>query len=392
MSRAASPTAIGAFVVGAVILAAVAIVYFGSAKLGGPRLKFVCLFDESVEGLQVGSKVTFKGVPIGEVTKILIRFEDHREADAEDGSESRPTAGSLTSRLSASPIIPVVFEIDQSRVQSQFGLEIRDRQLSVHHENVEAGLRAKLKTSSLITGLLILDLDFYPNAALPADYAPTFDYDGVEHYIIPAEKSDLVALKEQFYTAIDRLSEVEFDQMGAKLNQLLETVESKIDAVDVENLNATIAEIRSAIERIDVKGPLESIEEAGAKIAEAAESLRAQLEAAELANVSTGLQETLKSTSSAMDNVASTLSDQSQTKEELNRALGKIADAAGEVEELAAFLSDQPSSIIWGRKDKPPRRAPGEAVDGSDEGGTADERPRVLSSRERFASPVRSRR
>src|SRR5260370_7809491 len=75
MARQPKKTVIGAFVVGAVALATVAITVFGSGKFFQKRFPFVMFFDGSITGLSVGSPCEFRGVRVGRVTKIAAGFD-----------------------------------------------------------------------------------------------------------------------------------------------------------------------------------------------------------------------------------------------------------------------------------------------------------------------------
>src|SRR5260370_3975529 len=75
MARQPKKTVIGAFVVGAVALATVAITVFGSGKFFQKRSPFVMFFDGSTTGLSVGSPVEVRGVWVGQVTKIAAVFD-----------------------------------------------------------------------------------------------------------------------------------------------------------------------------------------------------------------------------------------------------------------------------------------------------------------------------
>jgi paraquat-inducible protein B len=74
MSKPANKTMIGIFVVAAIGLVVVAIVLLGSGKFFKDKPKFVMYFEGSVKGLTVGSPVVFRGVKIGSVTEIGMRF------------------------------------------------------------------------------------------------------------------------------------------------------------------------------------------------------------------------------------------------------------------------------------------------------------------------------
>jgi paraquat-inducible protein B len=74
MSKKASKSLIGAFVLGALVLVVAAVVVFGSGKFFRQVKKDVMFFEGSVKGLQIGAPVMFRGVQIGQVTDIVLRI------------------------------------------------------------------------------------------------------------------------------------------------------------------------------------------------------------------------------------------------------------------------------------------------------------------------------
>ena len=74
MSNRANPAVIGAFVVGAVALAVTGLLIFGSGKLFKRTTKAVCFFTGDVMGLNVGAPVKFKGVDVGSVAEVRLRW------------------------------------------------------------------------------------------------------------------------------------------------------------------------------------------------------------------------------------------------------------------------------------------------------------------------------
>ncbi len=78
MSGKPNPTAIGAFVVGAIALLLGATLFFGGKLFGGSSGRFgaTVIFTGSVKGLDVGAPVTLRGVKIGEVTDIHVGFDE----------------------------------------------------------------------------------------------------------------------------------------------------------------------------------------------------------------------------------------------------------------------------------------------------------------------------
>ena len=78
MSKPASKTVIGIFVVGAIALVVIAIVILGSGKFFKRTFTVVCFFQGSVGGLNEGSPVVFRGVKIGSVKDIVLRADSEK--------------------------------------------------------------------------------------------------------------------------------------------------------------------------------------------------------------------------------------------------------------------------------------------------------------------------
>ena len=137
MIRKVNKTAIGAFVVGALVLLMIAIVVFGSGDLFKRTNKFVLYFDGSVKGLSIGAPVTFRGVNIGTVKDISLIYDSK--------------AGTV--------LLPVIVEIQQGRIKGTPSF----RDLGGDKKMIALGLRAKLEIQSFLTGQLMISFDFYPD-------------------------------------------------------------------------------------------------------------------------------------------------------------------------------------------------------------------------------------
>ena len=140
MSKPANKTMIGAFVVGAVVLAVAAIVLFGSGKFFQKTEPWLTFFHGSVKGLNVGSPVVFRGVQIGQVTDIIVGFD--------------------ASKLEV--LIPVFFEVDPEKFKD-IGSPAETEELEMHKALIDRGMRTQLQIQSLVTGQLLINVDFYPD-------------------------------------------------------------------------------------------------------------------------------------------------------------------------------------------------------------------------------------
>ena len=142
MSRQANKSLIGAFVLGAVALIIASIVIFGSRTMFAETYRNVLFFEGSVKGLKVGAPVVFRGVEIGQVTAIVLQVD--------------PT--NLTGR------VPVYIEIYQQSIVPLEGAPRYDEEFL--QALIQRGLRAQLQPQSILTGQLMVNLDFHPNSPI----------------------------------------------------------------------------------------------------------------------------------------------------------------------------------------------------------------------------------
>jgi paraquat-inducible protein B len=144
MSVTASPRAIGLFVLGAIVLGALSLLALGGAKLFNRGDTFTIYFDESLKGLRRGAPLTFRGVDVGQVTEIRAIYDgDSGDVRVPVTVELRPGAVALT----------------DGAAQGRAAME----------RLIGRGLRARLDVQSLLTGQLLIALDFFVPAGAAKD-------------------------------------------------------------------------------------------------------------------------------------------------------------------------------------------------------------------------------
>ena len=79
MSQKANYFKLGLFVIGAIISGIVVLLVIGSGRWFERKITVETYFNESVQGLDLGSKMKFKGVVIGEVTKISFTYVTYQQ-------------------------------------------------------------------------------------------------------------------------------------------------------------------------------------------------------------------------------------------------------------------------------------------------------------------------
>jgi paraquat-inducible protein B len=161
------------------------------------RVRAIVEFEGSVRGLEIGAPVEAQGIPIGRVVDF------HLVVDA----------------ASSKVRVPVVIEADIARIgiinqpPDQTGKGVLARQL------VALGMRAQLRTSSLITGSLVVALDFFPDAP-PAEIVETSTYPK-----IPTVPTQMESLTRSVSQTLDKLSALPLGEVMDGVRQTLDTAQ-----------------------------------------------------------------------------------------------------------------------------------------------------------------------
>ncbi|MBV8901043.1 MAG: MCE family protein [Verrucomicrobia bacterium] len=332
MSRKANPTFIGAFVLGAILIAVGAVVFFGSMNLFSEKQVFLTYFNQSVNGLTVGSNVKFKGVTIGQVNKIL-----------------------LSSRGPAQPpYVKVLYAVDTRLVEKQVGAPVNLSNRQLNERRVANGLRAKLDFESLISGQLYVSLDFYKNA--PPTLIPPEPGDEQRYLIIPSEPSDIEAIINNVTKALSNLGNINFLALAQDVQDLVTSAREGIDAMHLEKLGASLNQTTESLNQLvngpDVKGVLTSLHTSFDQLTATLKHLDTELSPA-AKNLNPTLDEakqTLASIQKTVTNLDTMLKPNSGLRYQLDSSLSQLGAAAASIQNLSDFLQRHPNSILFGRK------------------------------------------
>ena len=326
MSQKANPTLIGAFVFGAIVIAIGAVLFFGSANLFAKKQLFETYFQQTVNGLGVGSNVKYKGVTVGKVTKVQLKFQGAGEA----------------------PIVRVLYEINTDNLLNKYGLSIDLSDRKVHEKAIANGFRAKLDFESLISGQLFIALDFYKDAAPPVLHAN----DNVDIFEIPPQPSDIDAILADLTKAIGNIGSVDFASLAKELQGVLQSANAAIVSLHLDQLGPAIDKAANSISNLangdQVKGALVSVRESFDQLTATLKSL----------NPAVGdLKPTLDQAKAALTNLQKStaqldqiLKPDSSLRYQLDSSLSEISSAATAIQQLSDFLQRHPNSILFGRK------------------------------------------
>jgi paraquat-inducible protein B len=337
MSARASSTAIGVFVSGAIVLAVVAVLLFGSGKLFSKQEKFIIYFEDSVNGLTIGSPVKFKGVQIGQVSNIMIRY---------DQSPDDPVA-----------YIPVIVEIDVARLRNQLGVEVDLGNDQEFEAQVESGLRAKLELQSLLTGLLYVDFDYYDNLANTVPPKPIQISQPPKYKEIPSLRSGLSEMQKSVTQALENISSIDFKQISTKVNQLLDQLNSGVGQIDFKDINDELIEalknLNSVLGDPKLKEAIAQLNLTLGSFQQLSDNINAQVQplSTEIQLTAQRARVTLAEVDRTLITLRQMVQPESALRYELDTTLAQIAGAAQSIQVLTDYLERNPNALLTG---KPP--------------------------------------
>jgi paraquat-inducible protein B len=254
---------------------------------------YVLEFDESLRGLSLGAPVTLFGLPVGEVTDIGLVFD--------------PKTLNVRTR------VWVVYY--PRRALAQFhdvpDPAQADRLRKTHEvlqRMIDRGLRAQLRSGSLITGQLYVAFDYFPHAQpVKVDW-------GRQPVQLPITPSGLTDIEAKVTSVLDKLDRLPYDKIGKEITDTLATLDRAVKDADklIKDIDAqTVPELNSTLK---------------------------------------GLRGTLAHADSVLKNADATLlSPDAPAQQELRNAMQEVTRAARSIRVLADYLERHPEALIRGK-------------------------------------------
>jgi len=353
MSKQANKKAVGAFVLVALALGVAAIIIFGSGKFFAKTSEYVAYFQGSVKGLNVGAPVMFRGVKIGQVTKIRI-YADQRNQSFE---------------------IPVSMEIDPENFKA-LGPVIESRKQFLQ-ELIKKGLRAQLQIQSMVTGQLMINIDFYPDTPVRLV--------GSQNINLPKDVIELPTIQTPLQKIEKTLQELPIGDIVSSINKSLQGIERIVTSEDItkslDYFKQSMGDFRNLARHLD-----ENIEQLSADLSQTlkdAQNLLGNLNnqvgplATSFKRTSDAAGDTMKDVGRLTENIdgrvkklsgdlAKTLQEAQATLASVNGAIGEgsplriqietavseFSQAVRSVRVLADYLQRNPDALLRGKSGK----------------------------------------
>lgn len=309
MSEKPHTVAIGAFIVGALLIALTTVLFVLGSGFGDKE-KVIMVFDGSVKGLNVGAPLALRGVQVGQVTKIeLILDSDNVElimlVEADFHSKNIRRQGSVSEDLT--------------------------------EELIARGLRAQLNSQSLLTGLLYIQMDFHPGSDLNlADIdSPYFQF--------PTIPTDLERITK-------KLQDIDISKLTKDLEGVAKGLNTFVRSEEFQGMPANLATTLDSLTGLSNQLQ-QQLATTGPKVDRILDSANT-----ELPRLSDMVARNLEVLNDATTTFERTLADidglvayDSATIYRLNQALEELTRAGRAMQLLAKTLEEQPESLIRGK-------------------------------------------
>jgi paraquat-inducible protein B len=330
MKTKISPAIVGAFVIGAFALGIVALLAFGGVNFFAKPQRFVVYFDEPIQGLNLGSDVKLRGVRIGRVGSMNIRYDEKRNHS----------------------VVAVVCELNKDIMTDSSGAIINVGDREQLETLIQRGLRAQLGVAGLATGLLFVQLDFFNPQEYPATNRPT----DPKYIVVPWVPSTIAEFQKAIGEILGKAKDVDLANLAKDISTLATTARKQIEGIDfkglaeqwkktgervealaadpefkrtLDNLNATITELRATIAKLD------------AQVEPTSRELKETL--AEAKKAIAGFDHTA-------DEARKFIATHAGIGDDLVDSLEHLNEAADAVKRLADFLERNPNALLTGKK------------------------------------------
>jgi paraquat-inducible protein B len=267
-------------------------------------VQFVGYFPGSVRGLAAGADVTLHGLKVGQVTDVTLSFDAANDAI----------------------LAPVHFEVQPERFIGIGRQAFKNTEEGVK-TLVGRGLRATLQSANLLTGQMLVALEFLPNA--PPATVTMQD----EVFVIPtSESGSFSGLQAAATDLLRKVNTIPFDSLGRNLDKTTEGLNDLVNGPQLKqvltSLNTTLAGVKDVVQNLD------------AGLAPAMKRLP---------EMAAGLQKTMSDANRFVLSLQSGYGDNTQFNRDLERLLIQLNDATRSIRSLADLLSRHPEALIKGR-------------------------------------------
>ena len=291
-------------------------------KTYAEKSRWLLQFDGSVRGLTVGSPVEFRGIRIGQVLDINLEYVSAEKAFK----------------------IPVLIEIEPERIKVLGERDLSDEK-QMNNYLVEEGLRAQLKTGSLITGQLYVELDFHPEAE-PAQIIWEGRYPQMP--TVPTSMDEITTSLTQLLKKLEKLP---IEQIGNDLRDTIQGAKRLVNSAELQESIVALNQTLNQVQQFTATLTKVITPELRSAMANLNTTLKYTRKLAQNFDrtVVPELDATLKEAQSTLNAIKGSVSKDSPLYYELMRVFKELSGAARSIRVMADYLERNPDALIYGK-------------------------------------------
>ncbi|CAH1903655.1 Mammalian cell entry protein [Candidatus Nitrotoga sp. HW29] len=203
---------LGLFIIIGFGILCVMVIALGARTLFQSAVVFETYINGSVQGLEVGSAVKYRGVVIGKVSKITFTYTVYEQEKPLDARK---------------PYVMILAKVRPELI----GVEtVSNEQLQTQ---IDRGLRMRLASVG-ITGTSFLELDYVKpknNPHLLIDWKP-------QNYYVPSAEGLVAQISSAAEAFAQRLEHIDIEAVLTNINSFTATAQRKLDELPIERLSS----------------------------------------------------------------------------------------------------------------------------------------------------------
>jgi paraquat-inducible protein B len=270
----------------------------------GRKIPFLAFFPGSVRGLASGADVILHGLKVGEVTGVDMTYDAQKDAI----------------------LAPVKFQVEPERIVG-IGRQIyKDPAVGID-ELVARGMRATLQSASLITGQMLVSLEFVPDAP-PAKVT----MEGSSFVVPTSDSGSFAGLQSAATSLLSKVDSMPFREIGQSLETTLQGLQDVTNGPQVKQsldaLTATLVIAQDTLRKVNT-GMTPALRQ--------------------LPSLSADLGRTMTETNKLLLSLNAGYGENTRFSRQLEQLMSQLNEAVRSIRGLTDLLTRHPEALVRGR-------------------------------------------
>jgi paraquat-inducible protein B len=311
---------VGLFVLGALVLIAAGIAAMSARRLFAEYRTYVVFFPYAVGGLREGAPVTFRQVQVGHVTAVDLVFKGETFGDS---------------------WIMAVLEVRRNALRDPSGKAADHTDAELAQIMINSGLRASIRSSSVIAGQRSVDLDLRPETAARLSGIPS------KYPEIPSAPTGMEVINERVEATLKKISDVPIDEVLLQLDTTLASLQKALDGGDIPGTMRTMRTTLDGAART-----FASAEKAMGQVDGVSGQATATL--ASIDQTMKGLQKTMERLDKTLATVERNVEGTAELRSESLKTVEEMNELMKSLRSLVEMLQQHPEALLRGKEQRKP--------------------------------------